>query len=137
MRHIKKLNALQKNKIYYIDIPALSSKIGDNIIIRPKLKLKGKLWSYHKASFYYNYYYFGDLEYVNNHYDHLEFPNCKPIMLKLYEINGLLYRNIISTFLVNDLSCIVNIYEPENERILVNYIIRDKLGDPYFDYYYF
>lgn len=132
MKKIYNLSELQIGKIYYIDLPSED--------VRPPLKLKGKLWSNSDEKSYIS---FGDLEYVNDKYNHLRFPNCKPLILNLYIINGLLYRIIthhlqkilfIKSFPEIHTPC--NIYEPENEKILVNFIMRNKIiNDPYFNYY--
>jgi len=132
MKKINDLSDLEKGKIYYIDLPSED--------VRPPLKLKGKLWSNSDEKSYIS---FGDLEYVNDKYNHLQFPNCKPLILNLYKINGLLYRivihhmskiSLIKSFPEIHTPC--NIYEPEIEKILVNFIMRNKvINDPYFNYY--
>lgn len=133
MRLIENISELQYHKIYYIEVPPLPLYVNSSIIARPKLKLKGKFLGIKDDKVL-----FGDLEYVNNHYDHLTFPKAKPLMLYLRIFENKVYRfvcNDISEFQYrNSTPC--TLYEPENERILTNYVIRNCIiGDPYFNFY--
>ena len=131
MKKIYELSDLQKGKIYYIDLPEVS--------YRPALKLKGKLLNNINEKPYIS---FGDLKYINKQNKYLQFPNGKPLILNLYKVNNLLYRiiaqheQIILSITTNpELYSPCKIYEPQNERILVNFVMRNKIiNDPYFDY---
>lgn len=128
MKEISNISDLKKGKIYYIDVKTNRF---------PSMKLKGKFNGKVEDS---EYIFFSDLEYINHHYNDLQYPYCKPILLRLWKVNGKLYRfqsrnqvEQIKEF--PDLYEPCKIYEPENERILVNFIIRNKIiNDPYFDY---
>lgn len=132
MKEINNISDLKKDKIYYIDVNS-----NDGISFRPKMKLKGKFVGKSDKK----YIFFENLEYINDHYSHLRFPCCKPIMLKLYKINGHLYRLISQSLTIEveknpELYKHCRIYEPENERLLVNFVMRNKIiNDPCFDYY--
>lgn len=127
MKEISNISDLKKGKIYYIDVKTNRC---------PSMKLRGK---YNGNIGGKDYIFISDLEYINHHYDDLRFPYCKPILLRLWKANGKLYRfqsremiDQIKEFPYLYEPC--KIYEPENEHILVNFIIRNKIiNDPYFD----
>jgi hypothetical protein len=127
MKEISNISDLKKGKIYYIDVKTNRC---------PSMKLRGKCNGNDKK----DYIFMSNLEYVNHHYDDLQFPFYKPILLLLWKANGKLYR-FRSKQMVDqikefpDLYEPCKIYEPENELILVNFVMRNKIiNDPYFDY---
>jgi hypothetical protein len=127
MKEISNISDLKKGKIYYIDVKTNRC---------PSMKLRGK----YNGDKYKDYIFMSNLEYVNHHYDDLQFPFYKPILLLLWKANGKLYR-FRSKQMVDqikefpDLYEPCKIYEPENELILVNFVMRNKIiNDPYFDY---
>lgn len=130
MKEISNISDLKKGKIYYILVKTNRC---------PSMKLRGKYNC--DGNFEGNEYVFiSDLEYVNHHYDELRFPYCKPSLLRLWKVNSKLYR-FHSSEMVNqikefpDLYEPCKIYEPKNERILVNFVMRNKIiNDQYFDY---
>ena len=128
MKEISNISDLKKGKIYYIDVKSHE---------RPNMKLRGKYNGNIEGK---EYIFMSDLEYINHHYDDLQFPYCKPILLKLWKVNGKLYRFVFKNCVIKakefpDLYEPCKIYEPENERILVNFVMRNKIiNDPYFDY---
>lgn len=128
MKEISNISDLKKGKIYYILVKTNRY---------PSMKLRGKYNGNIEGK---DYIFMSDLEYINHHYDDLQYPYYKPILLRLWKVNGKLYR-FQSREMVDQIkefpdlyeSC--KIYEPENERILVNFVIRNKIiNDPYFDY---
>lgn len=128
MKEIINISDLKKGKIYYIDVKSYKY---------PRIKLRGKYNGNIEGR---DYIFMSDLEYINHHYDDLQYPYYKPIFLRLWKVNGKLYR-FVSAKMVDQIkknpdlyeSC--KIYEPENERILVNFVMRNKIiNDPYFDY---
>ena len=130
MKEISNISDLKKGKIYYIHVKTNRY---------PSMKLRGK---YNSDGDFEGkeYIYISDLEYVNHHYDDLQYPYYKPILLRLWKANGKLYR-FTSNKMVDqikefpDLYEPCKIYEPENERILVNFVMRNKIiNDPYFDF---
>lgn len=128
MKEINNISDLKKGKIYYIDVKSHE---------RPNMKLRGKYNGNIEGK---NYIFMSDLEYLNHHYDYLQFPYCKPILLRLWKVNGKLYK-FHTRYCVEQLKNFPNlyepckIYEPENERLLVNFVLRNKIiNDPYFDY---
>lgn len=126
MKEISNISDLKKGKIYYIDVKSHE---------RPNMKLRGKFYGNYE-----NYILMSDLEYINNHYDDLRFPCCKPFLLRLWKINDNLYKLVSKKCVIKakefpNLYEPCKIYEPENERILVNFVMRNKIiNDPYFDY---
>jgi hypothetical protein len=129
MKEISNISDLKKGKIYYIHVKTNRC---------PSIKLRGKYGGDGDENK--EYIFMRDLEYINHHYDDLLFPYCKPILLRLWKANGKLYR-FQSREMVDqikefpDLYEPCKIYEPENERILVNFMMRNKIiNDPYFDY---
>ena len=130
MKEISNIFDLKKEKIYYVDVKSYKC---------PRMKLRGK-YSYDGNFKGKECIYISDLEYINHHYDNLLYPYYKPILLRLWKVNGKLYR-FVSDKMVDqikefpDLYEPCKIYEPENERILVNFVMRNKIiNDPYFDY---
>ena len=128
MKEINNISHLKKGKIYYIHVKDFA---------RPNMKLRGKYGGDDENK---KFVYFKQLEYINHHYNKLQFPNAKPIYLKLWKVNGKLYRFISETMVEQikefpDLYERCKIFEPEKERILVNFVMRNKIiNDPYFDY---
>ena len=127
MKEISNISDLKKGKIYYIHVKTNR---------RPSMKLRGK---YNGNIGGKDYIFMSDLEYINHHYDDLRFPFYKPILLRLWIANGNFYR-LETRKMVDqikespDLYEPCKIYEPENERILVNFVMRNKIiNDPYFD----
>lgn len=128
MKEISNIFDLKKDKIYYIYVKTYRC---------PSMKLKGKFNGNNVEN---EFIFMSDLEYINHHYDHLQFPFCKPILLRLWKVNGKLYRFQLNQ-MVEQIKEFPNLYEPckifepENERVLVNYMMRNKIiHDPYFDY---
>ena len=134
MKEISNISDLKKGKIYYIEVYIYDFLWNS---LPPKIKVKGNFLNYSEKE---NCIYFINLEYINDYYNHYNPPFCKPILLKLYIKKGNLYRlisgnytNQIDKFIELYKSC--KIYEPENERILVNFVMRNKIiNDPYFNY---
>lgn len=126
MKEISNISDLKKGKIYYIHVKSHE---------RPNMKLRGKFYGNNG-----DYIFMSDLEYINHHYDDLQFPYCKPFLLRLWKINGNLYKLVSKKCVIKakefpNLYEPCKIYEPENERILVNFVMRNKIiNDPYFDY---
>lgn len=126
MKEISNISDLKKGKIYYIHVKTNRY---------PSMKLRGKFDGDEDKE----YVFLSDLEYINHHYDELQFPYYKPILLRLWKANGKLYRFVSSKMVDQikefpDLYEPCKIYEPENERILVNFVMRNKIiNDPYFD----
>lgn len=130
MKEISNISDLKKGKIYYIDVKSYKY---------PRMKLRGK-YKCDRDFEGKHFIFMSDLEYVNHHYDDLIYPYYKPILLRLWKVNGKLYR-FASDKMVDqikefpDLYEPCKIYEPENERILVNFLMRNKIiNDPYFDF---
>lgn len=128
MKEISNISDLKKGKIYYVHLKTNRC---------PSMKLRGKYDGNDEES---DYIFMSNLEYINHHYDNLRFPYCKPTLLRLWKANGNLYR-FQSGKMVDQIKEFPDlyepsiIYEPENEHILVNYVMRNKIiNDPYFDY---
>ena len=130
MKEISNISDLKKGKIYYIHV---KTNRHPSMKLRGKYKNEGNIEGKH-------FIFLSDLEYINHHYDYLQYPYYKPILLRLWKANDKLYR-FTSNKMVDqikefpDLYEPCQIYEPENERILVNFIMRNEIiNDPCFDY---
>ena len=140
MKEISNISDLKKGKIYYIHVKTNLVQIFQNKYFRyPSMKLRGKYENEGNIEGK-HFIFMSDLEYVNHHYDELPFPYYKPILLRLWIANGNFYR-LETRKMVDqikespDLYEPCKIYEPENERILVNFVMRNKIiNDPYFDF---
>lgn len=126
MKEISNISDLKKGKIYYIHVKSHE---------RLNMKLRGKFYGNYE-----DYIFISDLEYINHHYDDLRFPYCKPIYLRLWKVNGKLYKFVSKKCLIKakefpNLYEPCKIYEPQKENILVNFVMRNKIiNDPYFDW---
>lgn len=113
---------------YYIYIPETHRS---KYIINEPIKVRAKLINNKNNKLI-----FDNVEYINNHYEHLKFPQGKPIFLILYIYNNNFYR-IVNQYL-SDILKFKNkskIYIPQKENILTNFILRNSIiGDPYFNY---
>lgn len=128
MRKIDNISDLQIGKIYYIDVAMCFLSVSMSY---PAMKLRGKLVDENEKYLSFMY-----LEYINEeHYKDIKYPQGKPHLLRLIKHNKLLYR-VVNSYLSEDIKyqSPSTIYEPENERLLTNFVMRNGIiGDPYFD----
>lgn len=128
MKQINNISDLKKDKIYYIHATGC---------VYSRMKLRGKFNGFIENK---DFIYFSNLEYVNHHYDHLRFPYSKPILLRLWNVNDKFYRfhlsdcvELAKTFPLLYPNYII--YEPENEQILINFIMQNSIiNEAYFDW---
>ena len=115
------------NKRYYIEVPETNYS---NIEKTNKYKVSGKV-----KKIFPNKIMFWKLKYVNNKYFNINIIEGKPILLVLYKRDNKMYR-IMNSTLIDELvyKNETIVYEIENEKRNVNLVLRNIIGDPYFDY---
>ena len=115
------------NKRYYIEVPETNYS---NIEKTNKYKVSGKV-----KKILPNKIMFWKLKYVNNKYFNINIIEGKPILLVLYKRDNKMYR-IMNSTLTDELvyKNETTVYEIENEKRNINLVLRNIIGDPYFDY---